>query len=214
MQSRVSEQLFELLLKAASDPMPSSLADGVYLFGQTVQNQESVLDAGQALLLEGVVKNILIAQTHARSGYPGYDVWKSELLSRDIPEDRIVGVPIEDELLLHTNNEANCVVRHCQALAYTSLVVTAPPFHQLRAFMSVVSSVMDLGSTLSVYSKIGAPLPWGETVIHSQGTLRGTRESFIYSEMERIERYHAKGDLRSATDVLEYLHKRDPRWQQ
>jgi hypothetical protein len=39
---------------------------------------------------------VWLLQAEAKSGYPGFDLWRSQLLERGIPEAQIEGVPIED----------------------------------------------------------------------------------------------------------------------
>lgn len=44
---------------------------------------------------------------------------------------------------------------------------------------------------------------------HSQGVLEGTITQLLKGELERIEKYHTKGDLMSINDILKYLDSRD-----
>ena len=64
---------------------------------------------------------------------------------------------------------------------------------------------------LRVYNRVGVPLPWDDTVVHSRGVLQCTRSELIHSEMARIERYRNKGDLVLEREVLAYLQWRDRR---
>jgi hypothetical protein len=75
--------------------------------------------------------------------------------------------------------------------------------------MTTVSVALREFPELRVYNRVGMALPWHETVFHSQGTLACTRSDLIHRELERIERYQAKGDLASTAEVFDYLTQRD-----
>jgi hypothetical protein len=86
--------------------------------------------------------------------------------------------------------------------------VVSSPFHQLRAFVTIVTAISREYPALKAYSQTGEPLEWNESVSHSQGELKGTREDFIYTELDRIDLYHGKGFLVSLDEVKDYLLKR------
>jgi len=88
-------------------------------------------------------------------------------------------------------------------------VVTSVPFHQERAFITMVSAATQAYPELRIYSHPGTALPWDEVVTHSQGTLTGTRAGLIAEERKRIDTYTARGDLVPRAEVLRYLRQRD-----
>ena len=90
-----------------------------------------------------------------------------------------------------------------------SLYVVSSPFHQLRAFMTLVTVALRDYPDLQIFSYTGNSLPWLDKTVHSQGTLSGTRKDIIKAEFERIEKYKQMGDLSSETEILDYLNKRD-----
>jgi len=47
---------------------------------------------------------------------------------------------------------------------------------------------------LKIYPLPGTPLPWTAKAMHSQG-MSGVRADFIDTEMDRMRRYTAKGDI-------------------
>ena len=75
--------------------------------------------------------------------------------------------------------------------------------------MTAVTVALNEYPELLIYSYPGAALSWQEAVIHSQGTLKAKRGDLIQEELERIEKYHIKGDLASIKQVLTYLNKRE-----
>ena len=76
--------------------------------------------------------------------------------------------------------------------------------------MTCVTAAMRKFPGLNLYSRAGNPLPWLESVAHSQGNCMDTRAALIHSELERIEKYQEKGDLTSVERVLEHINNRGP----
>jgi len=201
--------MIELLLQTLCDLPPATPADGAYLFGQTTDNQISVFRAGLDLIQHQQTKQLLIADSVPRSGYPGFAAWYRALMDLGLKPDKISGVSTHSFPILHTLTEATALVRHAKATKMLVVFVVAAPFHQLRAFMTTISVALQEFPELRVYNRTGQPLPWSETVRHSQGTLECRRRELIHSELERIERYQAKGDLASTEQILAYLSRRD-----
>lgn len=208
-----TSKLLELLTRLLCDTHCECTADAVYLFAQTQDNQDSVLSAAGGLLDQSLVHRVLILQTTARCGYPGYEYWREKLTASGIPDDCIQGVNLEAEIALNTLVEAEALIDHARLNGYENLYITASPFHQLRAYMTSVTAAMRKFPGLNLYSHAGNPLPWLESVAHSQGNCMGTRAALIHSELGRIEKYQEKGDLASVESVLEHLNNRESRGQ-
>jgi hypothetical protein len=119
------------------------------------------------------------------------------------------GVPAGKISSINTLIESEALVRYCKQERYGSVYVVSLPFHQLRAFMTLVTVALREYPQLSIYSHPGAALPWIETVAHSQGTLQAPRRQLIQEELTRISAYQKKGDLARFEDVLDYLNRRD-----
>ncbi len=203
------KDLAVLQLRVLSDREPARQANALHLVGATLQNQVSVLDAGARLALRdyGACCVLTLPGSEDTShGYPGFSPWYRALLARGVPAERIVAV---DGECWNTYVEMQSLIAYARARAWQSIIITAPPFHQLRAFMSAVSVALVRYPTVKLYSAPGNPLPWEERAIHSQGTLAGTRLDFIGTEIERIRTYQAKGDLVSFEGVHAYLSARD-----
>jgi hypothetical protein len=203
--------MIELLIRIYADVQPEISTDGVFLFGQTEDNEASVLEKSIELLQHSYTKRILIIYTQPISGHPGFDAWKQKLVREQISENAIVSIPLPETPIIHTLIEAEALMRFAKEQAYTSLYVTAAPFHQLRAFMTAVTAAIKIYPQIRLYSKPGMAQPWLQKVLHSQGKTYGTRSELIAGELERIEKYGNKGDLLSAQQVLAYLNERDGR---
>jgi hypothetical protein len=203
--------MIELLIRTYGDVQPETPTDGVFLFGQTEDNETSVLEKSIELLQHSYTRRILIIDTPPISGHPGYDAWKQKLVKAHISEDSIVGVPLPETSIVHTLVEAEALLHFAKQQQYTSLHVSAAPFHQLRAFMTAITAAVKIYPQVRIYSQPGVALPWLEKVVHSQGKTVGTRAELIAGEVQRIEKYGEKGDLLSLQQVLAYLNERDRR---
>jgi hypothetical protein len=199
----------ELLLRVLMDVPPAGVVEGAYLFAQTEPNQPSVFMAGRGLIERGRVHRLLISDCTPKSGYIGAAAYRQAMIGAGIPAGAIEEVPMEPTEILHTLVESRMVVRFAQTRGYQRLIVVSAPFHQERAFMTMVTAARREYPGLKVYSVPGAPQPWDEVVTHSQGKLRGTRAELIAEERKRIEKYTAQGDLLPREAILEYLRTRD-----
>lgn len=203
--------LEELIIRTLCDTLPATPADALFLFGQTEDNQDAAFAAARLLLQENYTSKVLFLGTKPMSGYPGGTAWKVAMAGLGIPEaamELILPVPADTDLL-HTGIEANSMVTHAKERGYSSVIVTAAPFQQPRAFMAAATAALRLYPELKVYSLPGKPLPWNEVALHSQGKAENTRAGLISGEMNRIEKYSKEGDLATVEEVLVYLNNRE-----
>jgi hypothetical protein len=207
MQS-LPEQI-ELLLRIFADIRPPEVADAAYLFAETEPNQKSVFLAARDLIEQQRVRRILISDCTPKSGYIGAAAYRAAMIAAGIPAGAIEEVPMEPTEILHTGIEADKTVQFAEARGYERLIIVSVPFHQERAFMSVVTAALRDYPSLKVYSHPGEPQSWDEVVTHSQGKLRGTRAELIAEELKRIKIYTAQGYLLPRSTILEYLRRRD-----
>ncbi len=199
----------ELLTRALCDLRPKNPTNGAYLYCQTISNQQSIFKAALSLLNNSLTYKILILNTKAKSGYPGFTEWKQQLQQLGLYEEQIEGVINKETSMLNTLIESEAIIRFAKQHSYRSLFVVAPPFQQLRAFMTAVTVALREYPELLIYSYPGVAMSWQEEVIHSQGTLKAKRRDLIQEELERVEKYYSKGDLASPGQVLSYLNKRE-----
>jgi len=204
-----SNLVTELLTKVLCDVSSPSSTDGAYLYAQTIDNQQSVFATAKSLIKCDATKCALIPDSEPRCGYPGFDLWQVELQSAGISTDCIRSVPTGDFDSLNTYTEALAAVRFAKSHGFNSMHVIAAPFHQLRAFISSVSAALAEYPELRIFNAVGAALPWYQEVSHSQGSLKGVREEFIFTELDRIEKYTIKGDLLPMLRIVEYMKWRD-----
>ena len=199
----------ELSIRVLCDVRAETIVDGAVLYSQTKDNQNSVILAAKNILDNKLAEKIMFIKSEPISGYPGFSAWKSELNKLGIQSNDIVGVQLMDNNSLNTLTESRAIIRYALQKKIRSLYVVSSPFHQLRAFMTLVTVALHDYPDLLIFSYTGISLPWSAKVAHSQGTLLGTRKDIIKAEFERIEKYKQKGDLSSETEIIEYLNKRD-----
>ena len=199
----------ELIIRALCDVRPETAANGAVLFSQTTDNQNSVFSAAKLILEDKLAEKILVVKSGPVSGYPGFSTWRSELGKLGIQSNRIVGVELRKNNSLNTLIESEAIINYAAQKEYHSLYVVSSPFHQLRAFMTLVTVALRYYPDLRIFSYTGIPLPWLDRVVHSQGTLSGIRKDLIKAEFDRIEKYQQKGDLASEREIIEYLNRRD-----
>lgn len=196
-------------------------ADLAYLFGQTKENQASVLDV--APNFSGPIGIVGDEGTEA-SGYPGFSAWKRELIARGIGEERILGIPgtfsadREGVFRGNTLTEAAALVRLLRERRMESVVIVATYWHLLRCVMTTVGMALREYPELKIYPAHGASLPWDEVVPHSQGRTMGSRADLMAEEIFRLLDYHEQDEIPAAEnlaasipeaeEVLAYFDKR------
>jgi len=179
----------------------------LYIFANTTDNADSTFVRAVDMEQSGAMKNLGLAEGTLGHGHAGFSAslkrlrqlgWSDSVPVRALDVDGVVNTLREAEEL------------HDYSIYHRGDIgIVAPPFHLVRAFVSVVSTIA--AHPMRVYAYPGVPLPWSEEVVHSQGVVRGTRSNLLKSELERLAKYRASefGGLLSAREVLQYLDWRD-----
>lgn len=204
--------LVELHDIISQDREPLKQVQGVYLFGQTSDQEGAIFQSVEQIRDRGLSAPVFVLNDHPEdprykpSGYPGFASW-SQKLKQGYGIDAL---PLEpsDPGNLNTFSEAQALVAHSKAQGTNSWYAVAAQFHMLRGFISAASVAIKQLPSLNVFAYHGADQDWDEVATHSQGKLRKTRRELIQTEMERIQTYTAKGDLESAQKILEYVEQR------
>lgn len=188
-----------------SFPLPS--ADMLYLVAQTEDNQDSVLD--QTLNWPGPIGFIGYRDTAEAFGYPGSDVWAQALVQRDRDPrnfryiyDSLVAVG--GKQIVHTLSEMQAMVRFAKEEGMQNVVIVAPQFHLMRAFMSAVVATAVYYPQLRIHPRLGE-LDWNAPVRHSQGKVIGTPDELLVGEIARIFLYQGRGLLSTPEEALAHL---------
>lgn len=219
------QDFFKLTTMVLTDRLPKRFTRGdtlivpVYTFTQTDDNRPSVIDTAHSLYSRTPSRFrlfILNDLDGTNKGYTGYRSWEAAAFKAGFPLSAICTVPLNEPL--NTLSEAVALVDYAVREGWLDLVIVAPPFHMVRAFMSVITAIENNPSEpardISVYCAVGSTLRWIEEVAHSQGTLRATRAELISEELGRIIRYQDPGmsrpfPLLSFRQCLKHI---DSRW--
>lgn len=209
-----TKKLFQLTTMVLTDSAQNLRHTPTYLFTETSDNASSVLDVGSGLLLGDFASCILLLNDRngQNKGYPGASKWKKTLKGMGVEAQDIVFVRCDEPL--NTLSESAALVQYANARNLHRVIIVAPAFHLVRAFMSVVTAVHCLSAQgLRVHCQVGTSLPWDEEAKHSQGALKCLRSELIITEFNRILRYQSwplgKGGLVSTDHVFNYLKWRD-----
>lgn len=202
-------EVLELSQRIMDDDGPVVKADAIIMYGQTQDNESSIFLGVKQLYEKRLFKKVTFGQggklATGQDYLPGYQ----EALNRlGIPTEAIIPIQIT-EALAHTHTEALAHVAWAKKQEWGNVYVMASPFHQFRAFVNTISIVLCQYPKLKVFSIPGEHLPWTQVALHSQFVESGKRCDLVEKEWKRIEAYHAKGDLVSARQVLDYLNQRD-----
>lgn len=200
--------LTELVIRVYTDVHATDPADVAYLFGQSINNEDSVLTGAIFLWNAGRVKQLCISAESA-PGFIRSAEWRARLIHAGVPETQIDALPHVSIFPRSTDAEAESIIERAEICGWKNIYLVSTPVHQLRAFISVVSALKRKKAELQVFNCVGSAQRWDESVMHSQGVQRGLRRDLVHKELEKIEHYFQKGDLIAPREVLAYLNKRD-----
>ncbi len=194
------------------DEPPPREIDAICFFGQTQENDRIALEAiskfqddFQCPVLVGICdpikKNGLVVR--------GSKAWKEDLIEFEVKKEDIVLYPMSQKFPPSTDAEAWGMIPLIKDNNWRYLLVTVPPLHACRAFVSFVSACnKNKLDKVNVWSAPSEAPPWDEDVFHSGSMPSAPRVDQISGEFSKMMAYCAKGDHITAREVLEYLRKR------
>lgn len=186
-------------------------ADIIYMVCEHRDNEESVFPAVANLYHQKNSLRVGICDGETDHGYPGFTHWEEKLIDLGIPKEHIEQIWMPRDIGVNTRSEAIRFIEFVRSQGIHSCILVAWPAHLPRTFLTFGKTAEGLNvSSLKLYAYPGKALPWDETVMHSQGLVKDTREEIIENEeLSRIWRYHREGHLWSPEEGLEYLQKRE-----
>lgn len=192
--------------------IPPKSCELIYLVSQTEENEQSGL--GMVARMPKSIKIGILGSYHPaisssqiiRKRLCQLGVSSSDIVEIDLPHPEVG----EDKKFRYhnTRTEMEMVVEYCVRNNITTLGVCAPPFHQARAYMSTIHALRNhsLANQPVIFSFVGTPLDWTESVCHSQGTTRDFRHRLVDEhEIPRIFKYWQAGELISPSQAVEYF---------
>ena len=201
------EKLHQLCIMSLADGPPVDAMLPAYLFTETPDNQESVLQRSAELFHEGKASHLLLIDNQGGSepGYPGAPPWQKRLRELKVPKEKVFLIPFTAPVL-HTLSEACAMARFVKEYGWNRVIVIAPPFHLPRCFLSTVTAGRHFNPGLRVYNQVGFTASWYGHAVHSQKAVQGLRKDLIVEEVPRIKRYQRQSKLmRLITDGLMFL---------
>lgn len=115
-----------------------------------------------------------------------------------------------NETWINTKIESDTVAQWAAENEIELLIICAPVFHMVRAYMTLVSSLIDknLDKKINVYALASKMNEWKDTTISHQGKQVTSYNNFIKLENLRIIKYQEKGDIRSNKEIWNFLVNR------
>jgi hypothetical protein len=110
---------------------------------------------------------------------------------------------------INTRIESEEVINWTQKNEIKKLIICAPPFHLVRAFMTAASVIIENKYDISLYAIPGYVNNWRDITISHQGLNKNSFNSFIDIELERIKNYIKKGDIKSLLEIWNYIMTRN-----
>ena len=111
---------------------------------------------------------------------------------------------------INTKIESIALIDWCIKHKIKNILICAPIFHIVRAYMTVVSSLLDKDTNIdiNIYA-LSAPIDnWTNTTITHQGKNVNSFNNFIRIELDRIDEYIKKGDIKDPSNIWDYMMKR------
>lgn len=204
--------LYELAHRVLRDALPlDGICDMAYAFGEMPENSDTVFTTCAHLILEGYVPLLGISEQHGYGNPPHAYVWERILTHMGILDGCIVRIIAEVLDNPSTYSESISLVGAAQCNGWKKVFIIAEPFHQVRAFMTLVSEVIKVGANIAVYNATPDQSDWLGVVTHSNGRTCDTRAGMTAHELRRITRYYndGKGNLLHPSQIIAYLNKRD-----
>lgn len=205
-----AEKLRQLDTMVLTDMLPEGVRfDTIYLYSETADNQRSVLEQGVVLHKKHAAP-VAIVDDWAREwnrGHPGAMRWGIRLAACGVRS--VCVVPCNAPL--NTLTESLALAAYAKEHKWNRIVIVAPPFHQTRCFVSMVTAAMHMRRPhLRIYNAVGTHLNWRRSARHSQGKDRMKRFLFPVTEARRIFAYQdpAKSvpiSLLPTDEVIRYL---------
>ena len=123
-------------------------------------------------------------------------------ISRAIKKFAELGVPSKDILLetksIGSREEALEILRLAKEHKWKKIILVAPLYHTPRLYATLVRAINEVGPKVKIVNAAVRGLPW------FRSTVDGARFKLFKRELEKIQRYSAKGHVATLSEVLTY----------
>jgi hypothetical protein len=193
----------------------STNIEGIYFYA----HQACFLDDLFSIIpkLPITINIYILDSTIGMSGCIGFNSIKKRLITKyGVLETNIIPIPFLDSTscMVNTLNESISIIKYFKTNAIKNILIASPFFHIPRAFLTILSVSFNLNYNIKIYCAPSVPSGhikdwYSKIYTHHQGIFNGTISELFKSELNRIERYHKKGDLVSIESAIKYLELRD-----
>jgi hypothetical protein len=212
--------LCQLAMMIFSDSLPRF--DFVYLVTETRDNAMSGIKTAAAISLRNRVRRL--GEKDIIVGIGGFNhpacyspsATRKKLIEEKadmecVREIDYSDAPVGPNELHHTGTEMAMVSRFVGENDYRTVGLIAPPFHQLRSYLFLLTALhrAGRGQVTRVFNCPGVPLDWNQKATHSQGDLHDSRVALLSREIRNSLKYWRDGYLISPIEALDYfvLHR-------
>jgi len=148
-------------------------------------------------------KLCILENNRAMSGVSSYDEVFAIYDSQDF---EIEPIPYDNSYnSINTRIESEALVDWITNNNIQQLAICAPPYHTLRAFMTLVSVCIERDVNVTVYTINGMVGDWNDLTITHNGTTKNSFINVIELELERIQKYTEKGDICDCDTIWNYI---------
>lgn len=178
--------------------------------GQLLAADAVVLLAGE----DGIARCDFALELLRRGGAPkvlitgGRDeptaiVGAERLQGRMLGKGYLPGRIIVDETAMNTRQQAEVIANMADAERWSRILLVASPYHQYRAFLTVLKALDEIerAEAVHVISVAASQAPW----FQSPEGCTSTRLSLLATEFAKIDEYSAKGHVATYERGLDYL---------
>lgn len=106
---------------------------------------------------------------------------------------------------INTRIESEALVNWIILNNVQHIAICAPPYHTLRAFMTLVTVCIERGVNIKIYTINGMVVDWNDITITHNGETQDSFSNVIELELERIKKYTEKGDICVCDKIWNYI---------
>jgi hypothetical protein len=194
------KELIDISIKLFSNSIPPNDIEHVYCFAHNNINIPCMVKA----LNKYNYKNIyLLNNKFYMSGVSSYNEVSNHYIKHNIKTNPL---PYnESNNSINTRIESEAVVEWVQTNNIKNLIICAPPYHTLRAFMTLISVCIERNVFIKVYVINGIVDNWNDTTITHGGNTNASFNDVVELEIERIHKYTQKGDICDCDTIWNFM---------
>lgn len=118
-------------------------------------------------------------------------------------------IPCPNLPIINTKIESDLIIDWAIKYNLKEIGICSPPYHLLRAYMTLVSSSIKKNYNINIFPFSGITDDWNKKVVCHQGKNTESFNEMIDLELVRINNYTKKGDILEVKYILEYMDKRN-----